>query len=156
MSCIHIFTPHFLQFFNLQKFLIICFCEFVNRCSEFTLIGWKCFFEIFWNNKSFWFFQKILPMEFPNLFLFSTSNHIRYPILRIINFSHHELTIVLSHLRIEMLWRREKNIPIKWAIFGHSSKRFDWHSNIKLFPKNFWIKMTLYLVHSFEDFCSSL
>ena len=130
MSCIHIFSPHFLQFFYLQKFLVICLGELINRGSEFTLIGRKCFFEIFWNNKSSRLLQEILPVKFPNHFLFSTSDHIRYSILRIVNFSHHELSIVLSHLRIKMFGRGEKNILIKWAIFGHSSKCFDWHSYI--------------------------
>lgn len=117
MLIIHFFAPQFFKSFNFKILLIVLLIELVNSCSEFTLIGDQFFLKIFGNNDLAILLYPSITMVTMHQYFSAASNHIRYPVFRIIDFLHHQSTIILSYLGVKSLGRSEKDIALLLNIY---------------------------------------
>lgn len=86
---IHILSPQFLQFFDLEVLLVIFFSELIDGGSKLPLEGHQLLLEIFRNDDLVGLFLQVVPMELPNTLYLPTTHHIWHAVALIIDLPHH-------------------------------------------------------------------
>jgi hypothetical protein len=113
VTCINILPPKLLQLLNFQIFLIILLSKLIDGGSELPLVGDQLLLEILGDDQSAGLLRVVVSVELSDALDCSATDDVGDAIGGVVNLSHHELAVVLSHFGIEVARGAQEDITIE-------------------------------------------
>lgn len=156
VSGVDVLTPQLLELLDLKVLLIIFLVEFIERGSESSLVSHQFLSEVLGDDQLVHILNPLVATILPDVFDSFAADDIGQPVFGIVNASHHQFSVVLSDLGVEILGLSEQNIAVEGAGFLEAAISLVGEAHEQAGLKDLGVEILLDFVDAFEFLSSNL